>query len=245
MFEYGFLRIACAVPILKIADPLNNIEEHTKLIKIADENKSDIILFPELSITTYSCEDIFHHTDLTNKTLLAIEKLLKDTVDIKTLVVFGAPIFFNSKLYNTAIVCQHGKILAIIPKSFIPNYGEFYEKRWFESGTLVKNENINLYGYDIPFGVDLIFSIENSNIKIGVEICEDLWAIDPPSSNYAKNGAIIILNLSASNALVTKDEYMNQQRTWFSMVVHLFLKMELSLFQIKDFQQRVSLSMLM
>ncbi|MEJ5283888.1 MAG: NAD(+) synthase [Brevinematia bacterium] len=207
MFKYGFVRIACAVPTIKIADPLHNVEEHLKLIKKADENKSDIILFPELSITSYSCGDIFHNTNLKEKTLLAVKKLLDDTTDIKTLIVFGAPVVFKNKLYNTAIVSQNGKILGIIPKSYIPNYGEFYEKRWFESGLDLRNENINLYGYDIPFGRDILFCMENSNIKIGVEICEDLWAIMPPSSEYAINGALILLNLSASDALVTKDEY--------------------------------------
>lgn len=207
MFKYGFVRIACAVPTINIADPLNNVEQHLKLIKNADKNKSDIILFPELSITSYSCGDIFHNTSLKEKTLLAIKKLLDATIDVKTLLVFGAPIVFKNKLYNTAIVAHNGKILGIIPKSYIPNYGEFYEKRWFESGVNLRNENINLYGYDIPFGRDVLFCMEDSNVKIGVEICEDLWAINPPSSEYAMNGAIILLNLSASDALVTKDEY--------------------------------------
>ncbi|MCX7821051.1 MAG: NAD(+) synthase [Brevinematales bacterium] len=208
MFKYGFLRIACAAPILKIADPFFNIEKHIELIKKAEKNKSDIILFPELSITSYSCGDLFHNTSLRNKTILAVEKLLKETVNIQTLLVFGAPLVFNNKLYNTAIVAQKGKILGIVPKTYIPNYGEFYEKRWFESGGSKKNEIINLFGYDIPFGRDILFSMEEKQeVKIGVEICEDLWVVDPPSSEYAKNGAIILLNLSASDAIVTKDEY--------------------------------------
>ncbi len=208
MFRYGFLRISCAIPVIEIAAPFKNIEKHLELIKKAEEKKSQIILFPELSVTSYSCGDIFGNSNLLNDTLNAIKILLNKTRDIESVIVFGAPLFFKNKLYNCAFVTQKGNILGIVPKSYLPNYKEFYEKRWFESGKDITGEFVELYGNKIPFGCDLLFSLnENSKIKFAIEICEDLWTIDPPSSKYAKNGAIILLNLSASNALVTKDDY--------------------------------------
>ncbi|HOK05164.1 MAG TPA: NAD(+) synthase, partial [Victivallales bacterium] len=204
---FGFYKIAISVPQLKIANPEFNGIAILENVKHAEKEKSAIVLFPELSITTYSCGDLFHNAELIKSTEEAILQLCQKLKSFNTVAVIGAPIFHRNVLYNCAIVIHKGKILGVVPKSFLPNYREFYEKRWFKSGKDIKNDTIFLARQEAPFGTDLIFTSKDSEISFAIEICEDLWVPIPPSSYYSLAGANLILNLSASNELIGKNEY--------------------------------------
>ena len=203
---FGFYKIGVATPKVKVSDTSYNTNEIIKLIQNGIDDKVQVLLFPELCISAYSCADLFLHSSLQNSTLNSLIKIKNSTKNFKIVVVVGASIVKNSKIYNCAVVIQNGDILGVIPKSFLPNYKEFYEKRWFSSGSDILDEHINIDGEEVAFGVDLVFSDQKS-LKIGVEICEDLWAINPPSSKYAINGATLLLNLSSSNELIGKQNY--------------------------------------
>ena len=201
-----FIKAASACPITRVSDVDFNLENILKCIEDADRNEAKVIVFPELCITSYTCADLFLHDTLIKKSDRAIEKLLNETRNKDMLIAVGAPLLENNTLYNAAYILFKGKILGIVPKSYIPNYSEFYEKRWFTEGMDVRNRTIDLdYQKDIPFGVDLIFTCGTA--KFGFEICEDLWVTIPPSSNLSLMGANIIGNLSASNELVSKADY--------------------------------------
>jgi NAD+ synthase (glutamine-hydrolysing) len=201
-----FIKVSAACPITKVADVDFNLENIFICIDKAYEENSKSIVFPELSITSYTCNDLFLQSSLLNKSNKAIEKLLNKSIGLDMLITVGAPLIFNNTLYNCAYVVFEGKILGIIPKSFIPNYSEFYEKRWFTEGLGIINEKVDLnFQKDIPFGTNLIFKADNA--IFGFEICEDLWVTIPPSSYLSLLGANIINNLSASNELVSKKDY--------------------------------------
>lgn len=201
-----FIKAASACPKTRVSDVDYNVENILKCIKEANEKGSKFIVFPELCITSYTCGDLFLQEHLLRKSYEGIKNLLDNTQDIDMLIAVGAPLISGSILYNCAYMLFKGKILGIVPKSYIPNYSEFYEKRWFTEGISVTNQKIDLYFQkDIPFGVDLIFSSNLGNFA--VEICEDLWVTIPPSSYLALMGAHIIGNLSASNELVSKADY--------------------------------------
>lgn len=206
--EHGFVRVGCVVPELKIADIEFNVNEIIKQTKIASENKVQILCFPELSITGYSCADLFHQDILIEKTIKALQTILNETKDINTILIVGAPIRANNQLFNTAIVMQKGEILGIVPKTYIPNYQEFYESRWFTSSKNIIKHEIELFDRTIPFDTNILFrDKENKEICFGVEICEDLWVVNPPSNSHTLNGATMIFNLSASNTILGKSEY--------------------------------------
>ena len=203
---YGFYRIASSVPKVHIANPNKNIEEIISIIKDESNNNSSIVLFPELCITGYSAGDLFLNQNLFDLQNRAFEKLLNQTKEILTVAIVGLVVSFEHRLYNCAAVIQNGKILGIVPKSYLPNKNEFYEKRYFQSGLRLKSKTLKILNQEVPFGVDLLFSDEN-DITFGVEVCEDLWSILPPSNQMAINGANMIFNLSASNELVGKSSY--------------------------------------
>lgn len=201
-----FIKVASACPKTRVSDIDYNVENILKCIKEANEKGCKFIVFPELCITSYTCGDLFLQEHLLLKSYEGIKSLLDNTQDIDMLIAVGAPLISGSILYNCAYILFKGKILGIVPKSYIPNYSEFYEKRWFTEGISITNQKINLsFQRDIPFGVDLIFSSNLGNFA--VEICEDLWVTIPPSSYLALMGANIIGNLSASNELVSKSDY--------------------------------------
>ena len=205
--EYGFVRVGAIVPEMKVADVSSNTQEIIKQIKIAEENKIQVVAFPELCVTGYTCQDLFLQDVLLDETEKAIQEIKNATENLNVIVLLGAPIRNKNQLFNTAIIIQKGKILGVVPKTHIPNYGEFYEKRWFASGSKTTGEII-INNETVPFGTDLLFrDKENSKICFGVEICEDLWAVNPPSNQLAINGATMIFNLSASNEIVGKAEY--------------------------------------
>ncbi|MCY6355778.1 NAD(+) synthase [Clostridium sp. ZS2-4] len=202
----NFIRVATACPVTNVAHINFNIENIKDCINKAVENNSKLIVFPELSITSYTCGDLFSQQHLLEKSDLAIRRLCKFSINKDILIAVGAPLVYKNCLYNCAYIIYNGKILGIVPKSYIPNYSEFYEKRWFTQGIDIVNKTVNFsFQENIPFGIDLIFS--SGNFKFGFEICEDLWTVIPPSSYLSLAGANIIGNLSASNELVSKAKY--------------------------------------
>lgn len=208
MKNYGFVRAAVASPKLKVANLYFNLEEHIKLINGAVENKAVLIVFPELSLTGYTCADLFHQNLLLDKSLEVLQALLDRTRNLPIVIMVGLPININDKLYNCAAVVYKGDVLGIAPKMYVPNYMEYYEKRWFSSGQAIscRLNEIELLNKKVPFG-NLIFKCKDSSFSFGLEICEDLWMPIPPSSYLTVQGALIIANLSASNELVAKADY--------------------------------------
>lgn len=201
-----FIKVGAASPKLKISDTKYNLKEIETMILNAIEEEVKVLVFPELSISAYSCGDLFTNEKLIENCNLAIKNLVEFSKGKDILMAVGAPFLYRYSLYNCAYVILNGKVLGIVPKSYIPNYSEFYEKRWFTEGFNIKGLNVDLdFQKEVPFGTDLIFSFKN--LKVGFEICEDLWVTIPPSSNLALMGANLICNLSASNELVSKSSY--------------------------------------
>lgn len=203
---FGFYRVASAITIIKLGDTEYNSQEIIKQIKEADSKNISIILFSELIITGYSIGDLITTKNLFDKQNIAIEKIIKETNKLNIISIIGIYINYLDRLYNCALIIQKGSILGIVPKTYLINKKEFYEKRYFNSGEKIKNINISFFNFNnIPFGVDILFT-DNKNLCFGVEICEDLWAINPPSNKLSSSGANLIFNLSASNETVTKSE---------------------------------------
>ena len=201
-----FIKVGAASPKLKISDTKYNLKEIETMILNAIEEEVKVLVFPELSISAYSCGDLFTNEKLIENCNLAIKNLVEFSKGKDILMAVGAPFLYRYSLYNCAYVILNGEVLGIVPKSYIPNYSEFYEKRWFTEGFNIKGLNVDLdFQKEVPFGTDLIFSFKN--LKVGFEICEDLWVTIPPSSNLALMGANLICNLSASNELVSKSSY--------------------------------------
>ena len=206
--KYGFVRVGAVTPELKVADTEFNSKEIIRQIEIAESNEIQILCFPELSITGYSCADLFYQDVLIENSIRVLKDILEITKKVNIIVIVGMPLRIENKLFNVAIVMQNGTILGVVPKTYIPNYEEFYEERWFTSGKDILQEKIKLLDNEVPFGTDLLFKDkENEDICFAIEICEDLWVVNPPSSNYALSGANIIFNLSASNNVLGKSEY--------------------------------------
>lgn len=208
MNDLGLIRVAAVSPKLRVANPDYNITEIIKCVEAASKEKASIILFPELCVTGYTCADLFSHHLLYQKALEALEQLSQATAQEDAVIVVGAPVFIENNYYNCAVLLQRGEVKGIVPKTFIPNAKEFYEERWFVSGGGIHNEQdyINLFGKQIPFG-NIIFEDRINDLKIGIEVCEDVWAPISPGANLALNGAQVILNISASNEMVGKSEY--------------------------------------
>jgi len=202
----GFIKVSSACPVTDIANIKFNIKNIKNCIDIALKEKSKLIVLPELCITSYTCADLFLQNQLLEHSNKAIEELCSYSKEKDILIAVGAPLLYRTCLYNCAYIIFSGKILGIIPKSYIPNYNEFYEKRWFTQGLNVVNETVDMiFQKGIPFGTDLIFTY--NKFKFGFEICEDLWTTIPPSSYLSILGANIIGNLSASNEMVSKADY--------------------------------------
>lgn len=205
--KYGFIRIGCLVPNIKVADVIYNTNELIQKIKEMSKLGINIVLTPELTLTGYTCGDLFHQSTLIKECEENLEKILEETKELDTISIIGMPIKYKNKLYNSAIVISKGKILGIVPKIHIPNYEEFSEKRWFESGINIKNTKITICNQEVSFGTNLLFKDkENEEICFGIEIGEDLWNISPPSIKHSLNGATIILNPSANNEIIGRYE---------------------------------------
>ncbi|GAA0114581.1 NAD(+) synthase [Clostridium senegalense] len=201
----NFFKVASACPITNVADVNFNVNEIKKCILNGLKQDCNLIVFPELSITSYSCGDLFFQNKLLIESEKGISELCEYSKKKNIIISVGAPILHKNCLFNCAVVIFDGKVIGIIPKIHLPNYSEFYEKRWFTSGLNIIDETVSLsFQKDIPFGTNIIFSAENA--KIGFEVCEDLWVTIPPSSYLSLCGANIICNLSSSNELVGKAE---------------------------------------
>jgi NAD+ synthase (glutamine-hydrolysing) len=211
MNQYGYIKTAVSSPKLRVADPYYNAEEIIRCARKADQNQAQILVFPELSITGYTCGDLFHQDPLLDAALQALQQIRMASEDLDTILIVGIPLRIKNELYNCGAVLQHGRLLGIVPKIHLPNYREFYEKRWFHSGSklLDRVTSIPLFGEDVPFG-SLLFHSPDLHFTLGLEICEDLWSPTSPSIQHALNGAQIIANLSASNGLVAKTDDRHQ-----------------------------------
>ena len=208
MNEYGYVKVGASTVELKVSDTIYNVEMIKKQIDEAINKNIQIISFPELSITGYTCGDLFNQDILIDASYEGIKDLVNYSKDKMIVIIVGSPIKCENKLYNCAVVINNGKILGIVPKTYIPNYNEFYEMRWFKSSTDLKVKEINLLNENVPIGVDLIFTNKlNDELKFGVEICEDVWSLYPKSNDYASKGANIIFNLSASNEITGKYDF--------------------------------------
>ncbi len=206
--KYGFVKVAAAVPVVKVADVAYNVQQVESLIAQAEGRGVEVLVFPELCITGYSCQDLFKEQLLLDHAEGAILTLLDFTRKLDVISIVGLPIVINGLLYNCAAVIQGGTLLGIVPKTYLPNYAEFYEKRWFASSQDLNPTEIYFAGGPVTVSADPKIFVTSDGMKFGVEICEDVWAPIPPSNNLAVAGADIIFNLSASNELLGKHAYL-------------------------------------
>jgi len=206
--DYGFFRMAVCSPEMRVADVAFNVAEIGRQISVAHDAQAQIVLFPEMGVTGYTCADLFHQSVLLDAAEGALPEICKICAEKSMVAIVGLPLRREDRLYNCAVVIDsEGRIRGVVPKTFLPNTGEFYEQRWFASGESTSGF-IDLLGHQIPFGTDLLFANSTDfRCIIGIEVCEDLWAVSPPSSNQALAGANIILNPSASNELLGKYDY--------------------------------------
>lgn len=200
-----WIKVALFSPKLKISNVTYNKE--IILQEIKSHKDCSILLFPELSLTGYTCQDLFFQKSLQDECLIALEDIRKETEGYKNTMVIGLPLAYKNKLYNCACYLSGGKILGIVPKIHIPNYSEFYEARWFASGKDIENETVSILGNLVPFGKDLLFRDDRNNAVIATEICEDLWVPNRPSIPASLSGANIVVNLSASDETIGKQNY--------------------------------------
>jgi NAD+ synthase (glutamine-hydrolysing) len=206
--KYGFVKVAAAVPTVKVADVDYNVQQIESLLAQAEGKGVEVMVTPELCLTGYSCQDLFREQLLLDKAEEGIIQLLDFTRKLDTILIVGAPIVINGLLYNCAVIIQRGQVLGLVPKTYLPNYGEFYEKRWFASAQDLNPCDIYLAGSSVHVSAEPVLFTTVDGVMFGVEICEDVWAPIPPSNNLALAGADIILNLSASDELIGKHRYL-------------------------------------
>ena len=204
--QYGYMRVAAAVPRVHIADAYRNAEGALKIMQEAFNEGVEIVVMPELSLVGYTCGDMVLQKKLLKDSENALAWLMQETADIPTIGIVGLPVVYADRLYNCAAIIGQGTLWGIIPKSYIPNYGEFSELRWWVSGYGMRDRMIRFAGQECPFGADLLFDIHG--VEFGVEICEDMWVPVPPSSMQAVQGAKLLFNLSASPESVRKHDYL-------------------------------------
>lgn len=205
--DYGFYKVAAATFPIHLGNPLANADEIVKLIKEATDNDIQLLVLPELCLTGYTCADMFLRKELYEQAIQALLNVKAATHGNRVLVCVGMPIEEHGKLFNCAVYIQSGDIKGVVPKTYIPNYGEFYEKRWFVSSSCRTADKIKLCGSMVPFSEKLLLKDDISDVAIATEICEDLWVDSPPSGLLSRAGATIIINPSASNELVGKRDY--------------------------------------
>ena len=209
----GFLRVAVATPKIKVADVRFNTDAVLREIGEADRQGASLLVFPELVLTAYTCADLFHQTILIERAAAALDQVAEATRRTQLVAVVGVPYMVDHKLYNCAAVLHAGRILALVPKKNLPNYSEFYERRWFTPGqarvvTLTHRSAVTGEEYAIPFGMNiLVEAMDRSDFRLACEICEDVWVLDPPSTRHVLAGATVIANTSASDETVGKDSY--------------------------------------
>ena len=206
MTDLGFLKVATVIPSVRVGDPTHNSSRCAALLNEASQRGAAIALFPELCITGYTCADLFGQPLLIEKAVQTLGEMVIQCASLPIIAVVGIPLAVGNRLYNTAVVFGSGRIYGVVPKSWLPNYNEFYEARWFASGCEPHPSEITLCGECVPFGTDLLFG--EGDAQMAIELCEDLWVPAPPSSRHAAAGANILLNLSATNEMVGKHDYL-------------------------------------
>ncbi|WP_373697174.1 NAD(+) synthase [Porphyromonas loveana] len=204
--KYGFMKVAAAVPFVKVADCDYNIERIDRMVHEADAKGVEIMTFPELSITGYSCGDLFYQPFLQEKAKDALCKLVELTANTSVMVIVGMPLRVEDKLFNSAVVFQQGNILGAIPKTYLPNYREFQEARWFSPAHTLQYSTISIGAHSVPIGRNLIFKC--GTVGVGIEICEDMWTPFTPGTRLCLYGAEVIFNLSSSNENAGKHSYL-------------------------------------
>lgn len=208
MDNYGFVKVAAAVPQVAVADCARNAERIVALAQQAARRGVELVAFPELAVTGYTCADLFLQPALLDAADEALGEIMRQTRKLPLALIVGLPLRHEDRLYNCAAVVAQGRLLGVVPKSYIPNYAEFYEARWFASGAGIEEERITAAGQEADFGTELTFAVNGAEFSI--EICEDLWVASPPSSRLALNGAKLIFNLSASPEGVGKHAYLRE-----------------------------------
>jgi NAD+ synthase (glutamine-hydrolysing) len=208
IYSHGFIRAAVCLPSLRVADADFNLERTLVLARQASKAGVAVALFPELGISAYTNDDLFHQDALLDATKAALARLVKASSALAPVLVIGAPLQFEAKLFNCAVIIYRGKVLGLVPKTYLPNYREYYEKRQFASGRVALSREMPFLGERVPFGNDLIFEASNvEGFRLHAEICEDVWTPIPPSTYAALAGATVLVNLSASNITIGKAEY--------------------------------------
>jgi NAD+ synthase (glutamine-hydrolysing) len=208
VYAHGFIRAAVCVPSLRVADPAYNLERTLALARQASKANAAVALFPELGLSAYSNEDLFHQDALLDASKATAARLVRESTSLTPVLIVGAPLRFDGKLFNCAVIVYRGRVLGIVPKTYLPNYREFYEKRQFTSGRHSVSQEVLFLGERIPFGNDLVIEAGNvEGFKLHVEICEDVWTPIPPSTYAALAGATVLANLSASNITIGKADY--------------------------------------
>jgi NAD+ synthase (glutamine-hydrolysing) len=208
IYTHGFARVSVCVPRVKVAAPAHNAERTIALAREAAADHAAVALFPELGLSAYSNEDLFHQDALLDASLVALRQVVEASTPLRTVLLVGAPLRVESRLFNCAFVIHRGRVLGVVPKSYLPNYREFYERRQFTSALQAARRDVSLFGDDVPFGNDLLFeAIDVAGLALHVEICEDVWTPIPPSTYAALAGATVLANLSASNITIGKAAY--------------------------------------
>ncbi|MFN3303847.1 MAG: NAD(+) synthase [Roseateles sp.] len=211
LYSHDFARLAVGLPLCRVADPAFNAGQTVALLKQAAAEDVAVIAFPELGLSSYSCDDLFHQRALLDACETGLAEVLGATAELPIVAVVGMPLRVEQRLFNCAVVLQRGRILGVVPKTFLPNYGEFYEARQFCSGEEATVGTVTLLGQQVPFGSRQIFTAEDLPLlRLHVEICEDVWTPIPPSSFAALAGATVLVNLSASNVVIGKAGYRRQ-----------------------------------
>jgi NAD+ synthase (glutamine-hydrolysing) len=208
IYRHGFARIAVCIPAVRLGNPVGNAEHTIALAKRADEARAAVVVFPELGLSGYSNEDLFHQDALLDGTQDALGKVVEASSALAPLLIVGAPLVVEQKLFNCAVAIHRGAILGATPKTYLPNYREFYERRQFTSGTQALSRELTLRGARVPFGNDILYHFTSiGECTVHVEICEDVWVPVPPSSYAALAGSTVLVNLSASNITIGKADY--------------------------------------
>lgn len=211
LYNHDFARIAVGVPLCKVADPAFNAQQTIELLVDAADRGAAVVAFPELGLSAYSCDDLFHQRALQDGCEAALAVLLAASADLPTVAIVGMPLRVDQRLFNCAVVLQRGRVLGVVPKTYLPNYGEFYEARQFSAAEEAVSTEVELLGRRVPFGSRLVFAASDLPLlRLHVEICEDVWTPIPPSSFAALAGASVLVNLSASNVTVGKAGYRRQ-----------------------------------
>ncbi|WP_084531870.1 NAD(+) synthase [Nocardia miyunensis] len=211
LYRHGFARVAVAVPSVRVADPAYNAEQTLGLARRAAADGAALTVFPELGLSSYTADDLFHSDALDYAVEQAVRRIVQESIGIETVLVVGAPVRAQGRLFNCGIVIDRGRVLGVAPKSYLPNYREFYEKRQFAAAREAIEDRITVAGQRVPFGTDLLFTATNlPGFVFHLEICEDGWVPLPPSGFAALAGATVLVNLSASNIVIGKADYRRQ-----------------------------------